>query len=405
MTRTKIPFACFLMALAALPCAASDGATSLAEALKKGSYFVQFRYRYEDVRDEAVGSNHARASTLRTAFGFRTLPWKGLGLVIEAEDVSVVGNELYRNAGAGSLDNGVRDRPVVADPDDTELNQAFLSWERDDTTIALGRTEITLDDQRFVGNVGWRQNHQSFDAVTVANESLDHVRFFYGFLNGVNRITGSRDEMTSHLANIRVDWDEVGVLTTFGYWLDYDEPARQALSSLTLGARFAGKRSIGNSRSWLYEASLATQQDAEDNPRRVDAGYAFLSMGVAWSTVTARVGFERLDGNARDGQFQTPLATLHKFNGWADKFLSTPTNGLEDFYVRIDGTIGVVKAMATYHDFQAAEGGASYGTELDLQATYKTSWGQGFGLKGAFYDADGFSADTDKIMFWTRFSR
>ncbi len=120
--------------------------------------------------------------------------------------------------------------------------------------------------------------------------------------------------------------------------------------------------------------------------------------------VTVKAGWEVLEGNARDGQFSTPLATLHKFNGWADKFLRTPTDGLEDLYLSLSGTAGKVAWTAVYHDFSADEGGAGYGEEIDLQVTCKAPWQQAFGLKTAFYDAGTFSADTDKIMFWTAYS-
>src|SRR3546814_3293516 len=65
--------------------------------------------------------------------------------------------------------------------------------------------------------------------------------------------------------------------------------------------------------------------------------------------------------------FQTPLATLHAFNGWADRFLSTPGNGLEDIYVGVGGKHGQWNWQALWHDFSADRGGADYGTELDAQ--------------------------------------
>ena len=60
-----------------------------------------------------------------------------------------------------------------------------------------------------------------------------------------------------------------------------------------------------------------------------------LVAGGGYQQVGFRVGWERLSGSEREGQFQTPLATLHAFNGWADKFLSTPVNGIEDLYFRV----------------------------------------------------------------------
>jgi hypothetical protein len=141
-----------------------------------------------------------------------------------------------------------------------------------------------------------------------------------------------------------------------------------------------------------------------DNPSDLDAGYAFASLGWARGIWTARLGWERLDGDARDGQFNTPLATLHKFNGWADKFLVTPTNGLVDRYLQIDGRRGAWSWTATFHHFEAATGDATYGSEIDLQLLYKTQCGLGLGAKAALYDADAHAADTEKLWLWASYA-
>ena len=68
--------------------------------------------------------------------------------------------------------------------------------------------------------------------------------------------------------------------------------------------------------------------------------------------------------------FQTPLATLHAFDGWADLFLNTPIKGLKDAYVRAEGDVPVVgiKLLGFYHDFRSDSGNDKFGTELDFQA-------------------------------------
>src|SRR5579863_6611342 len=40
-----------------------------------------------------------------------------------------------------------------------------------------------------------------------------------------------------------------------------------------------------------------------------------------------------MQGNGHAG-FSTPLATTHLFDGWADMFLTTPANGLGNFYLK-----------------------------------------------------------------------
>jgi hypothetical protein len=381
---------------------ADDEAQSFADALKDGKAGLSFRYRYETVSDDGVASGKdAQASTLRTALSYRTAAYKNWSLFLEAENVAAIGDDNYNNKGAGSLWNGVTDRPVVADPAMTELNQAYGRWDNGTNSVTIGRQEILLGDQRYVGAVGWRQNHQSFDALSWNNTGVENWAFHYTYVDSVQRIFGDSQDMGGHLANAKYGWDGVGALTLYGYVLDYDQAL--ALSSATFGVELAGKRTLKSGWNVLYELEAAQQSDAGDNPNNIDAGYMHAALGAA-GKVTFKIGMERLEGNPDDGQFRTPLATLHKFNGWADKFLGTPQYGLEDLYLQLAGkTSRGLGWLVFYHDFSATTGGASYGTELDLQLTYKTSQGIALGLKGALYEADTHSANTDKWMLWTAY--
>ena len=101
--------------------------------------------------------------------------------------------------------------------------------------------------------------------------------------------------------------------------------------------------------------------------------------------------------------FQTPLATLHKFQGWADKFLTTPPNGIRDWYgsagygwkkpLGLDG----INATLVYHRFGSDRIAIHYGNEWDAMITArKGRWTAT--AKLAAYDADLFATDTRK--FW-----
>jgi len=379
-----------------------DAPATLGEAIREGTFSLGLRYRYENVSDDGL-EKEARASTLRTALGYATRPYRGWSFVVEAVNVAELGNDLYNNAGAGDLANGVTGRPVVADPALTEVSQVFLRFERGGTTATLGRREINLGDHRFVGNVGWRQNHQEFDAFTLENRSLSRVRLFYAFVDEAHRIFGDHQPMASHLLNAAVKTGAAGELTLYGYLLDYDGALASRRSSATFGAELRGSRKLGSGRAVSWELEAAEQRDAGDNPAELDAGYLHARFGAALGRVSVDAGWERLDGSAVDGQFNTPLATLHKWNGWADKFLVTPTGGLDDLYLGLRGKVGAVAWTATAHDFTVATGGADYGRELDVQLSWKASWGQVFAVKAALYDADEFSTDTEKVMFWTSY--
>jgi len=379
-----------------------DSPSSFSEALAGGKTTFALRYRFETVDQDGFDQD-AEASTLRTTLSYGSAPYKGFRFFVEAENVAAVpDDDDYNNAGAGSLNNRVRDRPVVADPELTQINQAYLEYGFEKTSLKLGRQAVNLGNQRFVGAVGWRQHHQSFDALSVVNRSFDRTQFSYLFLNKVHRIFGDRRDLNSHVANAEVKIGNRDNLTAYGYWLDYEEPVLARLSTATYGLRWAGHRQVGGAKV-SYTLEAAQQQDNADNPRDIDADYFLAELAAGNKAFAVTLGYEVLSGSPEDGAFSTPLATLHKFNGWADKFLTTPATGLEDLYLGLSGGIKKFRWKIVYHDFQPESSGDDYGTELDLEAVYKTDKGLTFGLKGAFYDADNFATDTDKIWLWSAY--
>ena len=120
-------------------------------------------------------------------------------------------------------------------------------------------------------------------------------------------------------------------------------------------------------------------------------------------------GYEVL-GGSDDGKgtgnlaFQTPLATKHAFQGWADVFLTTPTDGIKDAYLGASLPLFGGTAQAVYHDFRAEQSSliSQYGEELDLSYAHPIPGVKGLvGLvKYADYDANDFGVDTRK--FWTQ---
>ena len=382
--------------------AESADSMTLKEAVRSSDVKLSLRYRFEAVEDDGV-ERDASASTLRTALMLSTQEWRGLRLVLEAENVTVVGDsDGFRNAGAGSRSNGVTDRATVADVAQTELNQAFVEWRRGEWTGRLGRLEINEADQRFIGAVGWRQNHQSFDALSVQHKLNERVELGYHYLDKVHRIFGDSRDLGGHYLKGKFDLGAAAGLRLYVLELDFDD--FPALSTRTVGAEIAGSHAFAEDRKLLYEGEIAQQSDTGDNPSDVDAGYYHLMVGGAVGAWTVRAGLEVLEGSPEDGRFATPLATLHKFNGWADKFLTTPSAGLEDLYLSLGHKRGSWNLVAAYHQFEAESASAEYGSEVDLQVSWKSDWGQTFALKLADYSADDFSTDTTKWMVWTAYT-
>lgn len=375
---------------------------SLTEALAGGRTWLNLNYRVESA-DLDNGKLDGLASTLRTALGYESASFHGFRGLVEFEDVSAIGSQNYN-----STTNGKSDYQIIPDPIGTEVNQVFLGYDGfEGADIRLGRQEINLGNQRFVGAVGWRQNHQSFDAARVDWTASTGTTLNYAYLDTVNRIFGEgspagTERMNSHLFDIRHPFEGVGELAAYAYLLDFD--TNVALSSTTVGARFSGDAGISESMSFLYTAEYAQQQDAGDNPNDVSADYWLAELGLKFNWATFRVGNEQLGGSGDPGdKFLTPLATLHKFNGYADVFLVTPDTGLNDTFITASGKIGPVACALTYHLFTSDADSIDYGDEIDFTALYPITKRVKLGAKIARYMADEYKVDTNRAMAWINY--
>lgn len=366
---------------------------TIAESVLEGKGSIDFRLRYENV-DQDGADEKADALTLRTRLEYKTGDYKGAYAFVQMDDVTAIGDEDYN-----STVNGNTEFPVVADPTGTEVNQAYLAYKLNNTTFKYGRQEVVLDNARFVGNVGWRQNAQSYDAFTVVAKPMEGFGVVYGYVTNVNRIFGESSansdiDTKTHLLNLSYSGFDFAKISAYGYFLELDD-APQA-SSKTIGVRLNGGMPLSDSMKLLYTAELADQSSYKDGDDSIDAGYQHLMLGLKAGGITAKIGYEVLEGDGDFG-FSTPLATLHAFNGWTDKFLGTPADGLIDTYISIGGKVAGVKLMAVYHDFEADNGGESYGSETGFLVAKKISKNYKLVGKYASYSADDHSVDTDKL--------
>jgi len=378
------------------------GEPELVSALTRGKTTLALRYRFGSVDDDAFTLD-GEASTLRLALGYETKAWKGFAAFVQLESVHDLGlGDQHGNGATGSLDNGVRGRPVIADPEITQVNQALLRFGYGRTRVEAGRFELSLGNERFVGPVAWRQNSQGFDGARIEQGIGARARVGYAWLGAVNRVTGDRKPMSSHLGYASFDVRKTLRVHATVLGLDYSRAEDAGLSSLTAAAGLTASLARG-SFSFPLDVELGWQWDAAENPTSVDAPYLRLEAGVARGRATLRAGYERLGGSleAGHGSLQTPLATLHRWNGWADKFLTTPAAGLRDAWISASLALGRSRLLLAWHDFRADAGGARYGSEWDLQATWDLPWKQQLAAKAAVYDADGFARDTVKAWLYT----
>ncbi len=371
-------------------------ADSLAEALETGKAYGDFRLRYEAVdQDDATDRDDATALTLRSRLGYTTGSISGFSATLEFEDSRVVaGQDEYSVPGA------VVDYDVVADPETTEVDQGFLQYKSDMVTVKAGRQVLTLDNHRFVGHVGWRQDRQTFDALSAVVTPVENLTLTYAYLDQRNRILAEAADVNSedHLLNASFK-TSLGTLTGYAYLLD-DTDAELTLD--TYGVRFAGAADAGEGMKLVYGLEYATQE-FEQGTIENDMDYMMLEGGVVVSGITLKAGYEVLGSDDGERGFATPLATLHKFNGWADIFLTTPEVGLVDMSVSASGSVAGGNWMVAYHEFEADDASDTVddlGDELDL--SYATKFGKHYnaGIKYAMYSAGDTNVDTDKLWLW-----
>lgn len=362
-----------------------------------------FRYRLENVYQDNFDYD-ATASTLRGRINFKSGEKTGFGFFGEADYVGELGWDEF-NAGGGNTPDRAQ-YPVVADVEGFDLNQAYVQWRSDGgTLIRGGRERIIFDNARFVGNVGWRQNEQTFDAV-YAQHKAGGFDWQGAWVGQVNRIFGSdvpagEHENSTWLLNGSKTWDNWGKLV--GYFYDINSKDAAAFSTRTFGVRYSNTWK-GDGFSIGYGVDLATQSDAHNAPTDFSAEYYRFDISAGLKGFTPYLGYEVLSGNADSAgeAFRTPLATLHAFNGWADKFLSTPDAGLRDLFFGVKGKLGIMNWNVVYHDFKAESGGVRFGTEWD--ASVGTSFADHYGvlLKTAFFEGETRGAYDDTTKLWVQ---
>jgi hypothetical protein len=370
-------------------------------ALTGGKFDLLVNYRYEHVDDD-LRPEPGDASTIRTTFGYTTGQFHGLLLRGLIQDVREVVIDDFDD---GTMrPNSKTDHAAIPDPSDTDFIEGYIGFTGvPDTTFKLGRQIVTFRDapfHRFIGTVLWRQNWMNHDAFTVQNRSLPDTLLDYVYSWNVNRIFTDEAAVGSlanfrgdaHLLNLQYAGIPLGKMEAYAYLLDFDNSPGN--STQTYGARFAGTRTLTGAWRAIYAVEYAHEADYAGNPGRISAHYVLAEggMGVALkgpvADVSVKFSYELLDGDGGTDRFITPLATGHAFQGWADRFLDTPQDGIEDYYLTATAQVMGAKFTLEYHELDSDNMDYDYGDELDLMLTRTFLEHYTIGLKCALYDAD-----------------
>ena len=384
---------CAVAVAGAVLCAPGAWAQTQANA---GDLIVDGRLRYEHVDQD--GLTDADAVTLRLRLGYERELFEHFKVLGEIEGVALISDDFA---------DTVRTRPgqaIVLDPEALEVNRLQAQWANGGFAATLGRQRIILNNARFVGNVGFRQNEQTFDALRMTYRANENLNFNYIYVDRVRRILGDDSSngewrSDSHIGQVDLKTG-FGDFSGYGLLLDFDNAAAQ--STQTYGLRWT-RTIAADPYRFTLGAEAATQSDYGNSPTSFDLNYYAANAGVQRGQWRVALGAEVLEGNGARG-FATPLATLHAFQGWADVFLATPADGIRDLNGTVswtDDSLAVGRSLtmtARYHDFSSEDGDADFGSEVDAVANWRINERWAIEAKAAFFDGnDPRFADRNKI--------
>ena len=390
-----------LLSMAALPLvigglsvsASADGINILDNIKLKG----QIRPRFESVDDGKATTANASAYTVRTKLTATAdlLGVDGLSATIGIISVNNLGSHEY-NAGDGKVytDGSGKAYSTVVDPQKAMISNAEINYSIDKTTAHVGRSQINLDNQRFIGTVGWRQFERSYDSVFVANNSVKNLSLLAAWVYGIQGVGSKPLPYQGPFSENTYDTNSVILHVAYKVMPELKVTAYDYMiagAHDTYGIALTGKVKTDMAKL-SYRAEYALQKDStmeiHNSNGKADASYYNLDLGVNVNGILAGVNYEFLSGTTgTDGKtnFNPALGTNHKFNGWADVFYvgnSGPLGGLKDFNVRLGYTAkGLGKLLAVYHTFTAdktmgTNGGTistsdDLGSEIDIVYTNK----------------------------------
>lgn len=377
--------------------------------------FIDIRTRYEFADVDGLDASHAW--TFRERLGLKTAAWNGFSALLEGEFSQAAVDDY--NGGAPGADPFDKANSPILDPETNELNQAYLQYEGFDTTARVGRQKIIYDNAAFIGNVGWRQNEQTYDAISLANKSIDGLILNYSFINQVNRIFGSDADAplapgfanvediaaSVHLFNASYSGIEGVTLGAYAYIMNFEDVGAWDNNTFGLSAKKdMFDVTLYGELAWQDKAGTLVQDDAI---------YAHVAATKELAASDTKLGTLTLGVEHLDAGFKTPLATVHAFNGFADVTdagrISGAHNGLTDLYV--SHAIPIfwgVKWTNVFHAMGDNSLNAGYGWEYDsvlvkkfddhFTAIAKFAW---FNSEGDDYTAN---AKADSLPDTSRFS-
>jgi len=391
------------------------------DSITEGKPMTSFRLRYENVDQDGpqptatptVANPDLKTGeglTLRSLIGWQTSPFHNFSFAGQIIDVSKLKDD-FNDSTNGTLINAVSNQPnkqpyaKIVDPDYTGVNQLYVDWTGiKNNRVRLGRQAINLDNVRFVGDIGFRQVMQVFDGVSLVSKTIPDTEIFFGHMESVRQITTVlRTKGALEMLNAKYRYSPTESITGYAYLSSFNDLGlgrawfgnaagaggvaqgkngninqNKDQGNQTYGVRVDGIHPFNPNLRALYTAEFAKQTDFSGGDSRIDAHYYKLGGGVGIDNFSIRADQELLSSNNSQYAFQTPFGTNHLFQGWVDKFLATPVEGIQDSFITATYRYEDFTFFADYHliksdkDFNKVGGGFGdkYGTEWNVAATW-----------------------------------
>lgn len=422
------------------------------DSVKAGKPMTNFRLRYESVDQDTFQPapnqtkklDSANGVTLRSLIGWQTAPFHNFSFAAQITDVHEFTNN-FNDRRENISESGKANYANIVDPGFTDINQLFVDWTGiKNTKVRVGRQVVNLDNVRFIGDIAFRQNTQVYDGFSVLNKSIPNTEFFVAHFDQVRQINTELRQGDIDIFNAKYRISPTEAVTGYAYLVDIANLSQNGgnpiapgtvaqggnglgasqdlnpldktdASSKIFGLRLDGVRKIDDDWKVLYTAEYAKQADLAGGSPLIDAHYIKLGGGAAYDVWSLRLDHESLSSNDGKYGFQTPLGTNHLFQGWADYFIVTPRQGIEDTFLTLNGSIDKFKIYAEYHVMQSDEKfatfngklGDDYGTEFDMSVAYpvtsklvaKVEYAN-FNEGDVYGPKNGAARKGDKEIFW-----
>ena len=182
-----------------------------------GKFGINYRIRFEE-------TNNVGGISQRIRYGYTTENYNGFTASIEGETVD-------------GIDDGFNGLDIAGEG--TDLNQIWGAYKSADLgSVKVGRQVYTLDDQRFIGHVGWRQNIQTYDVATVAYNGVENLAVNAFYIGQINRINDTHIDMDGFGLNAGYAFSKA--LKVVGFYYDFDDSDLGLWDTETLGLRATG---------------------------------------------------------------------------------------------------------------------------------------------------------------------